>query len=216
VARLAPDDKLTFAETYFAYDRVSGSVEEVRDNLLRQIAKQQGDHMRLTVWSHYSRTRPDQVWGLLKRADESLVRVALKRVEDWLEGSPDDLWLRSHLVLLRIARQQWALAAGHLAEDEAWSDRGSFQRASEALVRSRLSVADASALLAAGEVDMKADPALKAPLTADDHRQRAREALARAKALMQPAADGTPSPWANDEDAKALIAEAEALIGGAP
>jgi hypothetical protein len=33
---------------------------------------------------------------------------------------------------------------------------------------------------------------------------------------MAPAADGTPSPWANDEDAKALLAEAQALIEGAP
>ncbi|MBL0927811.1 MAG: hypothetical protein IBJ11_09195 [Phycisphaerales bacterium] len=39
-------------------------------------------------------------------------------------------------------------------------------------------------------------------------------ALAKARALMQPAADGTPSPWANDEDAKALLAEAERLIDG--
>ena len=215
-ARLPPDDKLTFAETYFANDRVSGSVEEVRDNLLRQIAKQNGDHMRLAVWLYHSRVRPDQVWGLLKRADESFVRVALEWVEDRLRGLPDDLWLRSHLVVLRIARREWTFAVGHLADHEAWSDRVSFQCACEALVRSRLSVADAAELLAAGEVDMKADPALTAPLTADEHRQRAREALARAKALMQPAADGTPSPWANDEDAKALIAEAEALIGGAP
>ncbi len=61
---------------------------------------------------------------------------------------------------------------------------------------------------------MKADLTLTAPLTADDHRVRAREALARAKALMQPAADGTPSPWADDADAKALVAAAEALIEG--
>jgi serine/threonine protein kinase len=35
-----------------------------------------------------------------------------------------------------------------------------------------------------------------------------------ARALMAPAADGTPSPWANDDDAKDLLAEAEALING--
>ena len=52
-------------------------------------------------------------------------------------------------------------------------------------------------------------------LTADEHRQLAREALAKARALMAPAADGTPSPWANDQDAKALLAEAAALIEGA-
>ena len=52
-------------------------------------------------------------------------------------------------------------------------------------------------------------------LTADEHRQLAREALAKARALMAPAPDGTPSPWANDQDAKALLAEAAALIEGA-
>jgi hypothetical protein len=31
---------------------------------------------------------------------------------------------------------------------------------------------------------------------------------------MAPAPDGTPSPWANDADAKALLAEGEALIEG--
>jgi hypothetical protein len=85
-----------------------------------------------------------------------------------------------------------------------------------ARLRSELAASSPATLWAAGEIDMKADATIKAPLTADEHRQRAREALARAKALMKPAADGTPSPWANDEDAKALIAEAEALIGGAP
>ncbi len=85
-----------------------------------------------------------------------------------------------------------------------------------ALVHQQLASSSPESLAAVGEVDKAADPALKAPLAADEHRQRAREALARAKALMLPAADGTPSPWANDEDAKALIAEAEALIGGAP
>jgi hypothetical protein len=81
-----------------------------------------------------------------------------------------------------------------------------------ALIRHRLSTADPATLAAAGEIDMKADPTLKAPLTADEHRQKAREALAKARALMAPAADGTPSKWANDEDAKALLAEAEALL----
>jgi serine/threonine protein kinase len=81
-----------------------------------------------------------------------------------------------------------------------------------ALIRHSLSSVNEATLAAAGEVDMKADPTLKAPLTADEHRRRAREALAKARALMQPAADGTPSPWANDDDAKALIAEAAALI----
>ncbi|MFN5945183.1 MAG: WD40 repeat domain-containing protein, partial [Phycisphaerae bacterium] len=85
-----------------------------------------------------------------------------------------------------------------------------------ALVHQQLASSSPESLAAVGEVDKAADPALKAPLATDEHRQRAREALASAKALMQPAADGTPSPWANDEDAKALIAEAEALIGGTP
>jgi hypothetical protein len=79
-------------------------------------------------------------------------------------------------------------------------------------VRHHLASSDPATLATAGEIDMKADPTLKAPLTADEHRQRAREALAKARALMAPAADGTPSPWADDEDAKALLAEAEALI----
>ncbi|MBL0927808.1 MAG: protein kinase [Phycisphaerales bacterium] len=83
-----------------------------------------------------------------------------------------------------------------------------------ALVRHALASSSPATLAAAGEVDMKADPSLKAPLTPDEHRQRAREALAKARALMQPAADGTPSPWVNDEDAKALLAEATALIEG--
>ena len=52
-------------------------------------------------------------------------------------------------------------------------------------------------------------------LDREGHRAAAREALAKARALMAPAADGTPSPWANDQDAKALLAEAAALIEGA-
>ena len=53
-------------------------------------------------------------------------------------------------------------------------------------------------------------------LNREGHRAAAREALARARALMAPAADGTPSPWANDQDAKVLLAEAAALIEGQP
>lgn len=33
---------------------------------------------------------------------------------------------------------------------------------------------------------------------------------------MAPAADGTPSPWANDDEVKALLAEAALLIEGEP
>ncbi|MFO0857056.1 MAG: hypothetical protein U0640_06835 [Phycisphaerales bacterium] len=43
--------------------------------------------------------------------------------------------------------------------------------------------------------------------------REARESLSQTRSLMQPAADGTPSPWVDDEDAKALLAEADALIG---
>jgi hypothetical protein len=85
----------------------------------------------------------------------------------------------------------------------------------QAVLRAYAARGSSAELASVGQLDLKADPTLKAPLTVDEHRQRAREALARAKALMQPAPDGTPSPWANDEDAKALIAEAEELIGGA-
>jgi hypothetical protein len=89
-----------------------------------------------------------------------------------------------------------------------------------ALARWNLTYRSPATLAAAGEVDMKAEPSLKAPLTPDEHRERAREALAKARALMQPGPatpehpDGTPSPWASDEDAKALLAEAERLIEG--
>ena len=84
-----------------------------------------------------------------------------------------------------------------------------------AILRVKLaSSSDPATLAAAGEIDMKADPTLKAPLTPDEHRQRAREALAKARALMQTAPDGAPSPWADDKHAKVLLAEAEALIEG--
>ncbi len=46
----------------------------------------------------------------------------------------------------------------------------------------------------------------------DDHAQAALYALAKARALIAHASDGTPSPWADDEDAEALLAEADALI----
>jgi serine/threonine protein kinase/WD40 repeat protein len=216
VGKLAESDELTFANTYFANGRVGGTVADVRDNLLREIEKQHGDGMRLFVWLQYARTRPGDIRRILVKADDSFLRVATNTIADRLPVSPDDLWLNSHLVLLQIVQRQWLLALGRLTDTRTWTNRIVFRDASDAVVRQHLACGDPATLAAAGEIDMKSDPTLKAPLTADEHRQRAREALARAKALMQPAADGTPSPWANDEDAKALIAEAEALIGGAP
>ena len=72
-------------------------------------------------------------------------------------------------------------------------------------------------LAAAAEIDGKPNSLTGGKvLDREGHRAAAREALARARALMAPAADGTPSPWVNDQDAKALLAEAAALIEGQP
>lgn len=43
--------------------------------------------------------------------------------------------------------------------------------------------AQSHTLPSAGEIDMRADPSLKAPLTADEHRHCALAALAQARAL---------------------------------
>jgi serine/threonine protein kinase len=82
-----------------------------------------------------------------------------------------------------------------------------------AILRRRFSTADDATLAAAAEIDGKPGSLTGGKvLDREGHRAAAREALAKARALMAPAADGTPSPWANDEHAKALLAEAEALI----
>lgn len=82
-----------------------------------------------------------------------------------------------------------------------------------ALIRRRLSTSDDATLAAAAEIDGKPGSLTGGKvLDREGHRAAAREALAKARVLMAPAADGTPSPWTNDEHAKALLAEAEALI----
>jgi hypothetical protein len=95
-----------------------------------------------------------------------------------------------------------------------------------AAVRWHLSSADDATLAAAAEIDGKPNSLTNGKvLTRDEHRAAAREALAKARALMAapptPPATGspegtlpTPNPWADDADAKALLAEAEALIEG--
>lgn len=82
-----------------------------------------------------------------------------------------------------------------------------------AITRLAISQADVGAIASINQFDAKADSLSGGKiLTSEEHRDAAVESLAKARALMQPAADGTPSPWAEDADAKALIAEAEALI----
>ncbi len=82
-----------------------------------------------------------------------------------------------------------------------------------ALIRHRLSTADDATLAAAAEIDAKPNSLTGGKvLDRRGHRVAAREALAKAHALMAPAANGSPSSWANDERAKTLLAEAEALI----
>ncbi|MFN8817042.1 MAG: protein kinase domain-containing protein [bacterium] len=84
------------------------------------------------------------------------------------------------------------------------------------LIRSRVATDDPTTFAAYAEIDGKPGSLTGGTvLDREGHRAAAREALAKARALMAPAADGTPSPWANDQDAKALLAEAAALIEGA-
>jgi tetratricopeptide (TPR) repeat protein len=197
-------DIAPFEKVLAAFQRLQG--EGIRDEVFEVLSQ--------AAWSSAQLRFPTDAEGQL------IWTNSVRYAERALRLNPDH-----HRALQAFALASWRL--GQVSEGlEAIADRvnrvGDSTRLTTidfslvALIRHRLSLADAATLAAAGEIDMKFDPTLKAPLTADEHRQRAREALARAKALMQPAADGTPSPWANDEDAKALIAEAEELIGGAP
>jgi hypothetical protein len=192
-----PDLKLALWESFLAsaaleqldIDRAVGAVRRMGSSL-----QQQGS---LASPSHELVYQPN-AWPGPGFANEESGRETAKR---WAEIRRDEV--------LEVAVRQVRTSFDWYKQDDVKS------LSHIASLRWRLSSIP-ELVAAAGEIDMKADPTLKAPLTAEEHRLRAREALAKARALMAPAADGTPSPWANDEDAKALLAEAQALIEGAP
>ena len=200
-----------------------------RDRLLRELRERLDSGlvesaMRVgTAISIVTRVRLDGT--TLRYVGGSSNSVTLARLQS------DDARVFLPLALHYCRNEQFAEALGALAEsvrlcevrppaDDGWRPSRCnpvLQQGTLALIRHRISASDPITLAAAGEIDGKHGSLTGGKvLDRDGHRVAAREALARAKALMLPAADGTPSPWANDEDAKALIAEAEELIGGAP
>ncbi len=119
---------------------------------------------------------------------------ALLHQSDW----PDVAWLHAE-VELRSGRPKWAVVTFSSPDLEGY-DLDSIPQAQCILAMAQWQLA----LQTEGE-------------KADTHLTAARDALAKARALMAPSPDGTPSPLADDADAKALLAEAEALIeGGEP
>jgi serine/threonine protein kinase len=213
VGALPDEDSLNFGNTLFATGRVGGSVRDVRPNLLAQVRDLTGVELRRRAWwEMFGRGDLTRSLAALGRADQLFIDVASSVENDQHNASATNPYTLIGLVLLRIRRDDVPAALNATIALSSLADRTAFGPSALAIVRHHLASSDPATLATAGEIDMKADPTLKAPLTADEHRQRAREALAKARALMAPAADGTPSPWADDEDAKALLAEAEALI----
>jgi serine/threonine protein kinase/WD40 repeat protein len=212
VGSVADDEELSFGNSYFAEGRVSGKARDVRDNLLKFIEDEDGTELRRSAWFRIAGGPLARAISAIRRADQSFIEIASAGEEHQFNFSRRNPRNLIGIVLLRTRRGDLSGALGACKELCSLGDEDHLCFPTESIVRHALSGSEPATLAAAGEVDMKADPSLKAPLSAHEHRQRAREALAKARALMQPAADGTPSPWANDEDAKALIAEAAALI----
>ncbi len=183
-------------------------------------------------------------WAYSVPEDERLERLALadaaiaesRSREEQPEGNESRVRraLADRLAALGRGHVKTAEARAELAriggmpEDERriatseWQYRMSSHEASLTWIEDDKRDPRALALVVLNHESLAKKPELAAHL-ADEHRQRAREALAKARTLMQPGAatpehpNGAPSPWANDEDAKALLAEAEALIeGGKP
>jgi hypothetical protein len=213
VGLLTEEDSLSVGETFFAHGGVNGRVREVRSEILKCINGLSGANLRRDAWFWMFRSSNlVQSVSAIRRADQLFVDASRSFESIRFNASETNPHQLVGLVLLRVRRNDFPAALSAAVALSALSGWEGFALSTSAIARDYLASADPLTLAAAGEVDMKADPTLNDPLTPDQHRQRAREALAKARALMQPAADGTPSPWANDEAAKALLAEAEALI----
>jgi len=126
-------------------------------------------------------------------------------------GDVAGAWQAEAEVAFREDRYQFALHCGYEAKEKHGPAPSPRTEAIVAMTHWQLGLGTDAALAAAEEDDLRS---MKRTFSREEHRQGAREALARARAIMADPANA--ETWAKNEDAKALLAEAEALINPPP
>lgn len=158
--------------------------------------------------------------GLGKNVERSI--VSLKRAV-----LADASHLRAHRELARVylkvrrpvdaLEAVWSFKERAETSGTAVDDADRFAtQALLAMVRQSIAHADREVLLRAGEIDVKHDAGRSRSYTADEHRTAAREALAKARALLAVPHDrnsGQPD-WSKDEWVQSLLREATELVDG--